>query len=383
MKRVLLVILLVVPTLFIFGQTNNFKTKQKNPAGTTDPGFSFKKINSNHGSKSASANKFTFSQTLPLRRFNLDDKYVIKIIRKNGAPVYIEKKTNPKKYAGNATFEERFYSFLEEIKSVTGTRNPDELFNISDILTDNLGITHIKAIQHYKGISIYGSESILHIDAEKERFTGSFCSIGQNVQTYPSVSIPVAVQKAIEDIKQRTVFKEMTAREKEILQYDSPSYSLVFYDKGDHSYILTWAISIRPNFVEEWKYFINAVTGEIIHKFNNTFSDGPLTASGYDLNNVLRTIDTYLESGSYYLLNSSEAMYNATTGEGIILTLDANNTSTLNLDYSYVTSSNNTWNQKAAISAHYNAAKAQSILRTPFAGIQSMGMEGTLYLLLM
>ena len=375
MRRVLLLILLVVPALIISGQNNNFKIKQKNRAGTTTPGFSFKKINSNNESKSTSTNKFTISQTLSLQRFNFDDKHINKIIRKNGAPVYIEKKTDPKKSDGITTFEERFFSFLEETRPITGSGNHGELFKISQILTDDLGITHIRSIQQYKGIDIYGSESTLHVDAEKERFTGSFCSVGQNVQTYPVISITIALQNVTKDIKQRTVFKEMTAREKEILQYDSPLYSLILYDTGNQNYVLAWAISIRPNFVEEWKYFINAVTGGIIHKFNNTFSDGPATASGYDLNNILRTIDTYLENGSYYLLNMAEAMYNATTGEGIILTLDANNTSTSNLDYSYISSSNNTWSQQAAISAHYNANRTYEYFKNTF-GRNSINGQG-------
>ena len=51
-------------------------------------------------------------------------------------------------------------------------------------------------------------------------------------------------------------------------------------------------------------------------------------------------------------------MFNPTTGEGVILTLDANNTSTTALDYRYVTSPNNTWTNKSAVSAHYNATRA-------------------------
>lgn len=366
MKRILFFIFLVVQGLLISGQNNNFKAKLKNPPGTNTPGFSFKKIHSINGSKTVLTNKFIISQALPLQPFNVDKKYLSKVIRKNGVPIYIEKKTNPKKSAGNTTFEQRFYSFLDETREISGTTNPGELFKITHILTDNLGITQIRAIQRYKGIDIYGSESTLHIDAGKERFTGYFCSISQNTQTIPVISITDALRKTAEDISQITIFRELTSKQKEILNYDSPSCTLMLYDTGSQKYVLSWVITIRPNFIEEWKYFINAVTGEIIHKFNNTCSDGPAIATGYDLNNVLRTIDTYLENGSYYLLNSSETMYNATTEEGIILTLDANNTSTSNLDFSYVTSSNNTWNQKAAISAHYNATRTYEYFKNTF-----------------
>jgi len=163
MKRILFFIFLVVQGLLISGQNNNFKAKLKNPPGTNTPGFSFKKIHSINGSKTVLTNKFIISQALPLQPFNVDKKYLSKVIRKNGVPIYIEKKTNPKKSAGNTTFEQRFYSFLDETREISGTTNPGELFKITHILTDNLGITQIRAIQRYKGIDIYGSESTLHM----------------------------------------------------------------------------------------------------------------------------------------------------------------------------------------------------------------------------
>ena len=58
-----------------------------------------------------------------------------------------------------------------------------------------------------------------------------------------------------------------------------PQSTLVMYDKGDNDYVLTWAITIRPNFLEEWKYFVDAASGEIISQYNNTKSDGPTTGS--------------------------------------------------------------------------------------------------------
>ena len=122
MKRVIFIILFVVPSLFLNGQNNNIKSRQKKPAGTTDPGFSLKMINSINGNKSVSSNKFAISRDLLLPGISIDDKDISKIIRKNGVPVYIEKKTNPKKSEGNLTIEERFYSFLLESRAISGVR---------------------------------------------------------------------------------------------------------------------------------------------------------------------------------------------------------------------------------------------------------------------
>jgi len=93
------------------------------------------------------------------------------------------------------------------------------------------------------------------------------------------------------------------------------------------------------------------------------------------LNNVLRTIDTYLENGSYLLLNASETMYNANSDEGIIYTLDANNTSTVDLEYSPITSTNNTWSNPTAVSAHFSAQAMYSYLENTF-GRNSLNGQG-------
>ncbi|MCK7533328.1 MAG: hypothetical protein MZV63_20995 [Marinilabiliales bacterium] len=112
-----------------------------------------------------------------------------------------------------------------------------------------------------------------------------------------------------------TIFRELSSKEQDILDYAAPSASLVLYNTGGDNYRLAWAVTVRPNFIEEWKYFIDASNGDIIHKYNNTSSDGPVTAQASDLNNVLQTISTYLETGTYYMLNISENMFVPATEE--------------------------------------------------------------------
>ncbi len=365
----------IISTLCISGQYQPFKTRIKNPAGTIKPDFSYIDIDHRNSSKSEEESKIPLIQDFQTFRQVTDEKVLSKIIRKNGIPIFIERKNDPSKSSQNSTPEGKFYLFIEETRSVSGLNTRDNSFKISDVITDDLGITHIKAIQQYKGVDIYGSESTLHIDAVKERFTGSFNNVNKEVKVLPSISSATAVGKVIDDIKNITVYKEMTAREKVILHYDSPSNSLVLYNIGNQDYRLTWAVTIRPNFIEEWKYFIDAANGEIIMKFNNTCSDGPATATAYDLNNILRSISTYMESNTYYLIDMSQKMYNPTTDEGIILTLDANNTSTTNLDYKYVTSSDNTWSLKSAVSAHYNAIRTYTYFFNTF-GRNSLNGKG-------
>ena len=373
MKSLLLILLIAVPSLLINGQTRGLKTIQKKPAETEQPDNNFKEVNGQNTLKSASSQPYTTAKALSFPGFTGTDKS--RVIRKGNSPVYIERSTTPLKSAASLTHEERFYAFLEESKGITNVTNPRESFKISGVHTDTLGITHIRAYQQYKGIDLYGSESTLHVDAQKERFTGSFCIVQQDISDVPNIDIAQALQKTLQDLQQITVYRALSDKEKKILRYESPTYSLVLYDKGEHTYALTWAITVRPNFVEEWKYFIDAASGDIIHKFNNTNMDGPATGTGFDLNDVSRTFDVFYKNDTYYLYNINESMFDPATDEGVIVTLDAKNTSTINLDYSFVTSDDNTWSQKAAISAHCNATQTYHYFNNTF-GRNSINGQG-------
>jgi len=213
MKKTLLVALLAIPTLFIYSQNSGFKTLPKNPAGTVTPSVKFKQVNGSNTLKSATTNKYNFKR-LASPVLTGSGQHVPKVIRKNNSPVYIEVKNTPLKSAAAGTYEERFYAFLEETKRITRISNPKESFKITNIRTDDLGITHIRTIQQYKGIEIYGSESTLHLDSEKERFTGSFFRTSQDILTKPGITSTAALQKTVDDIRQHTSYNELTTKEK-------------------------------------------------------------------------------------------------------------------------------------------------------------------------
>lgn len=365
MKQILLFPLLVFAFSFsVQAQTgNNFKAYSKKQSGTTNTSLNFNKITGKSNLKSAtvskSQNAFSISQNLKKPEIN-----------QNKVPRFLEKGKSTLKSATNQTPEEQFYAFHNSIKQTTRLSEPSKQLKITGTNTDNLGITHIKAQQYFKGIKVYGAESFVHIGSKKDIFNGYIYELADTISISPNISRTDALQIVNSDLTTKTVVKELSVKQKEILEYYTPQINLIIYENK-----LAYEVLIRPNFIQEWKYFIDAQSGKVISEFNNTHSDGPTTASAYDLNNVLRTIDTYLENGSYILLNASESMYNSTSQEGVILTLNANNTSTADLDYSYITSSNNTWSNKTAISAHYNTTTTYKYFYNTF-GRNSINGQG-------
>lgn len=362
--RHLLMLILVLPAWGVTGQIKNPTNFQSFPVTISQPIDNFDTINGQFSPKAAPNTTYRNAKSIAFSAKQKAEEP--RVIFKNQQPVFIERKVPPFKSEAGISLDEKFFRFMDESKSITGIHMPREAFKILSHHKDNLGITHIKSIQQYRGIELYGTESTLHIDSDKERFTGSFGRIAGDLSEIPGVDTVQVLRSIIADLKIVTLYRELTSQEQKLLNYSFPQFSLVYYPVDNNSYRLTWLVSIRPNLIEEWKYFVDAQSGEILRRYNNTMSDGPMLGNGEDLNNTMRTFDVYLLGDIYYLYNITESMYNPSNDEGIIVTLDANNTSTYVLDYSYVTSTNNTWTHRAAISAHCNAAKVYEYFDTTF-----------------
>ena len=375
MKTIIAITILLLFTPVLFGQQSKFKNKVKYPQGTTVPKAKFKQINGLNNLKSSTINPYKISSSMTKPDLGKVSIPIRKIINEDN-PIYLEVKASNLKSASLKTPEQRFYSFFEATMPVTKLKDPYKSFRISKIETDNLGMVHIKANQLFKGIEIHGTESTLHLDKGKERFTGRIKNIPDNFDITPTLSSSDAVQNTLAKLKKETRVRELTDSEKKFLEYESPKTKLIVFENDDKSFSLAYEVEIRPNFLEVWKYFIDARSGETLRRFNATATDGPATAKANDLNNVQRDLNTYLEAGTYYLIDVAETMFNASKFEGVIMTLDANNTSSQNLNYKYITSTNNSWNNKTAVSAHANTIATYKYFEKTF-GRNSLSGSGS------
>jgi Zn-dependent metalloprotease len=131
--------------------------------------------------------------------------------------------------------------------------------------------------------------------------------------------------------------------------------------RDENQEFLVYHVTVRPNFVERYEYFIEANTGKVLDYYNHTCYLTPRTATATDLNNKSRTINTTEDGGTFYLFDSSRPMFKTKSDgdfEGAIITYDMKNTQLSNPKYEIITSSNNTWSNKTSVSAHYNAGIA-------------------------
>ncbi len=339
--------------------------------------------------------------------------------------------------------------YLQELAPALEIRDPKQEFTIQRSETDELGQTHIRLQQVFNTVPIYGAEVILHASqGQINVFNGTSYATPTLKSVTPSLNTTLALNKVQEDLRAKKVkINTLTEKEKTLVSKITPS--LVIYIQDKKAY-LAWHLTVYPNVMNRYEYFVDAQTGEVINSYNHSCNlmactkveaspqpspkgrgrvaltpspsgrseeelftpspsgrvgvglptpspsgrvgvgllpplDGPTTANALDLFSVSQKINTYQVGSKYYLIDATRPMFNATASKlpddpnGAVWTLDALNNSPAkgNFEFDHVTSSNNSWSNPKAISAHTNAVKAYEYFRTTHARNSINGTGGS------
>ncbi|MDD4052593.1 MAG: M4 family metallopeptidase, partial [candidate division Zixibacteria bacterium] len=256
-------------------------------------------------------------------------------------------------------------SFVQRYKTLFRLANPvEELSQISEN-SDKLGKRHIRLQQVYKGIPVWGHEIIVHKEPGGDVYgvSARYCPTPSDVDlTSDRISADEAVSVAMNDLSGTTAIRTFDGSMARLLHYSLPESELcIWVDENTQKPHLAWFVKFRPNIIDDWYYFIDACSGAVLHKYNNTNSDGPATTSATDLNGISQTINTYLVGSLYYLIDASRPIWQVVQPDivndprGALWTTTFGNTD--NGPWSHVMSANNTWNDPVAVSAHYNVGQ--------------------------
>jgi bacillolysin len=331
------------------------------------------------GSKKSMATSFAGNQG----NFRKDGTVVI-TAEETGLPLFISSpSTATARLVPQTDKQAACYSYLESIASYLQMEAPAEHFNIQSVESDNAGKTHIKLTQKYKGVKVYNAQVIVHLNAGGigEAFNGRYQRIKQDIDMHPGVSASQALNTVLSDLSQKTKFRELNSDEKSLLDYEGPVIDTIVYTLSQPvvRYVLAYHVTVKPNLREHWEYFVDAKTSGILQSYQNICAiDGPRTANGTDLNGVSRQLNTYQQGTGYMLLDVSQSMFDPTTTEGAIVTLDANKTFGADFKVKDITSTDNQWLNPAAVSAHYNAHIAYDFYKNTYGRVSINGKGGTI-----
>lgn len=283
----------------------------------------------------------------------------------------------------DTNIERQGMQYLAAITDLYKIKDPASEWKLIQNTEDEIGMQHLKYDQYYNGVPIYNGQLILH--AKKGRIQ---TAMGKGfptpqISTDPTLDLATAEREAVDHLKKTGKYTAINKKYKQMLGMKQVEAQLVIYhlDGKIGQERLAYFIKIYENMASQKTMILDAHTGEVIHKHDmickihgvahNHSSDlalalppdGPTTASGTDLNNATRTINTYQVGNDYILLDASRPMYSESQSEipnepvGAIWTLDAFDTSPQNnetFELGQNVSSNNTWSKKQ-VSAHYNA----------------------------
>lgn len=361
--RPLLLFVLMTITCVSFAQSNGFDVKKKN--GVVGPAPTPTKVLGGDAD---------FNSRTNLVRHPDLGAISVKMLRddETGLPLYVNSFPTPintdiKSPAGRA---EAALVFLESIASFDKMLGANYSYEIVEDKMGKNGNYHLRVAWKYNDIEIYGGDMTIHLNDENLSCNTRLFHVPQLEGQLEVVGEQLAILKCKNDLIVRGGFVEFGEKENEYYPQGQFQSELVWYKHPEENRVaLVYHIDSRPNFVKHRAYFVDALSGEIIFTYDHICNIGPATANATDLNGVSRTINTFEGDSQYYLYDASREMYEETgnaipeEGDGVIVTLDMNNSGMSSPSYGEITSSNNTWNQAVAVSAHFNAGESYEYWR--------------------
>jgi len=270
---------------------------------------------------------------------------------------------------GKMTALEKAWQFLEENAALFRLKHPRQEFRLWSVTEDKLGMTHVRLQQIYEGLDMWGRDLYVHMGSE-----GKIVAV--NGRVAPTLSFPdswppdpqISSETALEVVRRDLKIPKGHSVQEELQLLLFPLYdstSPLAKEAGRSIWRLSWYVHVRFGLEDNWEYFVDALSGEILHKANRicpavSAGAGPVPGSGRDLHGQIRTLNVYELNGVYYMIDASKPMFRADQSQipdkvvGGIVTLDAHNGRD---KLYYVTSTDpNNWAQANAVSAAANGA---------------------------
>ncbi len=247
---------------------------------------------------------------------------------------------------------------------------------------DAHGNTHFTYRQYIDNIPVYGGMIKVHLKGNEV-----YAINGRTYHPVEAIQAKLTSEEAMD--KAYDAVHGSPAKLGDLYVEDDVA-ELVYYTPANGRELrLCYMLHIHPAFNQAWQIFIDARTGEVVDKWSTLCNlmrrNGPTTAVAKDLNGVDRTIHTYEMNGDFYLLDASRPMFNPGSDVmnnpiGAIWTLDGNYKFPSDADFEvfHLSTPDNNWENRTAVSAHYNAAQSYEYYRNTFDRNSIDGQGGTI-----
>ena len=134
--------------------------------------------------------------------------------------------------------------------------------------TDELGHTHFKIQQQYKGVKVYGGEVWLHGSSGKiNLFNGRYRPTPTLENIQPTIAENTAQDIANQSVAQVAIIKELSDLERKLIGEIQEPELVIYHAPETQKAHLAWHLHLYPNVGNQWEYFVDAHSGEILKFF--------------------------------------------------------------------------------------------------------------------
>ncbi len=274
-------------------------------------------------------------------------------------PIFMQAKggAGAAKRASGLSSAEQVLSFVEANAGLFNLRQPRLELAVQRERTDAGGREHITFAQRYRDVPIWGAALVGHVSGDQGLFAinGRYRPTPARLSSVePAITTAQAIASAMSAYGKQV--QPLSQGLRELLAYDGPSAELYIWSKTPTSMPhLVWKVEMRPNTYERWRYFVDALSGEVLDKYQFSPTDGPTMGSGVGLDGQEVQLNTFQSGDAYYLIDAT-----ASTASSLNIVDNTNLHWTLQPDGEFLTaltSNSNRFDDPTAVSAHANMAK--------------------------
>jgi len=260
--------------------------------------------------------------------------------------------------------EKNATKFLDENKVLFEIDSASKDLKVIEVKKDDIGYTNVKYVQVIDGIEVLDSCITVHFDKD-----GVIKSINGKLNENKTITRlgnkTISEGDALEIAKKQYTYKTLS---------NEPKAEKFILTKGDKNYeVYKINIYFKEPTIGNYDVYVEVNSGEVISTESNIRYDGPVTGSGIDVQGVKRDLNLYQVGTTYQMIDITKAA--AATRK--IITYDMQHSTTKEIIASSNSNEFTNDNDKASVSAHYNASKVIDFYKTLFNrnSLDDKGME--------
>ncbi len=175
---------------------------------------------------------------------------------------------------GRNTVEARAVLVMENLSKIYGVKNAADEFRGKSEDTDSLGYQHIRLDQTFRGLSVFGGGVTVHFNQELKAYQVSGTYIPDiEISLVPKINGELATKLAKQYLHSVSETGSPTLSARELVVFALNSIPRLAYD-------ITLVNDVEAGKPYNWRFWIDAVSGEIIRRYNDIEEINPPSGNG-------------------------------------------------------------------------------------------------------